>query len=149
MDTMSASIAKVDGHYQLPLPFTNNAVVFPNNRAMAEQSLGQLKRKFSKNPDFKNEYTSAMTKTFENGYAEKTPDNTEKKSITWYIPHHGVIHPQKKKLRVVFDCAARYQGVSLNQELIQGPDLTNSLVGVLQRFCQDHVALMADIRGHV
>ena len=51
------------------------------------------------------------------------------------------------KIRVVFDCSARYRGSSLNDILIQGPDLTNSLVGVLTRFRQEDIALMADIEG--
>ncbi|KAK3753087.1 hypothetical protein QZH41_001789 [Actinostola sp. cb2023] len=38
-------------------------------------------------------------------------------------------------------------GTSLNDQLFKGPDLTNSLVGVLVRFRQDHVALMADIEA--
>lgn len=52
---------------------------------------------------------------------------------------------KKHKLRVVFDCGASYQGTSLNAHLLQGPDLTNSLVGVLTRFGQKNIAFMADI----
>jgi len=37
--------------------------------------------------------------------------------------------------------------VSLNSKLLQGPDLTNSLVGVLLRFRQENVAIMADIEA--
>ena len=36
-------------------------------------------------------------------------------------------------------------GESLNEMLYKGPDLTNSLVGVLTRFRKDRVAVMADI----
>lgn len=62
------------------------------------------------------------------------------------MPHHGVFHPQKKdKIRVVFDAAALHDGVSLNSQLRQGPDLTNSLLGLLLRFRQDPVALVPDI----
>ena len=51
------------------------------------------------------------------------------------------------KLRVVFDCGAEYQGTSLNARLFQGPDLTNSLIGVLTRFRQKPTAFMADIEA--
>ena len=57
-------------------------------------------------------------------------------------------HPrQPGRKRVVFDCAASYVGASLNCILLQGPDLTNSLVGVLLRFNQEGVAVMGDIEA--
>ena len=31
-------------------------------------------------------------------------------------------------------------GASLNDHLYQGPDLANSLIGVLIRFCEDEIA---------
>ena len=67
---------------------------------------------------------------------------------TWYLPHHGVFHPQKQgKIRVVFDAASLHDGVSLNNQLHQGPDLINSLLGILLRFRQYPIALVADIEG--
>lgn len=66
----------------------------------------------------------------------------------WYIPHHGIYHHQKKdQLRIVMDCAAKYRGVSLNDILLQGPDLTNPRVDVMQRFRHGSNAFMADIRS--
>ena len=47
----------------------------------------------------------------------------------------------------MFDCSCRYKGTSLNEELLQGPNLTNSLVGVLTRFRLEAVAFMADIEA--
>ena len=46
---------------------------------------------------------------------------------------------------VVFDCSARFKGTSLNDHLLSGPDLKNTLVGVLLRFCQEQIAVMADV----
>ena len=46
---------------------------------------------------------------------------------------------------MVFDSAAETEGVSLNKLLLSGPDLTNSLLGVLLRFRQNPVAATADI----
>lgn len=63
-------------------------------------------------------------------------------------PHHGVYHPRKPaKIRVVFDCSAEFQGESLNRHLLQGPDLTNTLIGVLSRFRQEKTAFLCDIES--
>ena len=56
-------------------------------------------------------------------------------------------HPAKEKIRVIFDGSAEYNGVSLNKMLIQGPDLTNQLIGVFLRFWKEKVAFMADIEA--
>lgn len=56
-------------------------------------------------------------------------------------------HPKKKKIRVVFDCNATFQDVSLNGQLMQGPNLTNTLIGALMRFCEEPIAMMADIES--
>lgn len=63
------------------------------------------------------------------------------------IPHHGVYHPRKGKLRVVFDCGAKFKGTSLNEQLLQGPNLTSSLIGVFLRFRQEPVAFMSDVKS--
>ncbi len=60
---------------------------------------------------------------------------------------HGVYHPVKHKLRVFFDCRASYQGISLNHQLLQGPNLTTSLVGVITRFRQEGIAFMGDVEA--
>jgi len=41
----------------------------------------------------------------------------------------------------------RYLGVALNDKLLQGSDLMNSLVGVLLRFRQGKIAFTADINA--
>lgn len=83
------------------------------------------------------------------GYAEKVPaeDLACSSGKIWYIPRHGVYHPQKKKIRKVFDCAASFQGTSLNKQLLQGPDLTSLLIGVITRFWKEPIVLMADIEA--
>lgn len=88
-----------------------------------------------------------MTDTISKGYAEVVPEGqlTRMDRKVWYLPHHGVYHPKKGKLRVVFDCGASFCGKALNAELLKGPDLTNSLIDVLNRFRQETIGLMADI----
>ena len=66
----------------------------------------------------------------------------------WYLPHHPVTYPMKPgKVRIVFDYAAKYHGISLTQQLLQGPNFTNPLVRVLTRFRQETTATAADEEG--
>lgn len=61
-------------------------------------------------------------------------------------PSSWCLHPRKPgKLRVVFDCSARYKNTSLTEHLLTGRDLTNALTGVLCRFRQHPVAIMCDV----
>lgn len=47
---------------------------------------------------------------------------------------------------MVFDSSAKFQGVSLNDMLLTGPNMNNSLIGVLVRFREEAVAVTADIQ---
>ncbi len=105
--------------------------------------------KLAKNKEFHSVYQSFLSDLLSINYAvevQKEEIVSDKRKI-WHIPHHGVFHPQKRKLYLVCDCAASYPSTSLNRELLQGPDLTNTLIGVLTRFRHDHVALMSDIEA--
>ena len=139
-----------DGHYQMPLPLRNNTPKLPNNKSPALRRLFKLQSRFENDAKYRRDYTAFMQDIIERGYAEEVPheqrhvDNGKQ----WYIPHHGVYHPQKPdKIRVVFDCSATHMGESLNKHLLQGPDLTNSLVGVLCRFRQEPLAFMCDLEA--
>ena len=147
MNLMNERCSKDGDHYQLPLPFRKVNVGLPNNRWLAERRLEGLKRKLQKDGKFHSDYQNFMNNLFQKGYAREAVAN-EGETDVWYIPHHGVYHPHKpEKIRVVFDCSSECQGRSLNKELLSGPDLTNQIVGVLERFRENHVAFMADIES--
>ena len=134
-------------HYQLPLPFKNPGVCFPDNKGQVMKRLKHLERKFARTPFFFEHYKIFMEDMIKKGYA-RVSKQTPEKGKYWYIPHHGVHHPAKpNKIRVVFDCSAEHQGTSINNELVPGPDLTNQIIGVLLQFWQERVAFMADIKA--
>lgn len=148
MEIMASNVKKVNGHYQLPLPFKSDDVNLPDNRKQAEKRLHSVRRKMEKSTTYREEYVKTIETLLEKGYARKCNDETKtQQGNLWYLPHHGVYQPVKKKLRIVFDCSASYQGHSLNDHLLQGPDLTNQLVGVLLRFRMYNVPVMADIEA--
>ena len=94
---------------------------------MARKRLTSLKHRFQRNTEVNKKYTDQMRLTIEKGYAEEVPeDEIDADRRKWYIPHHGVFSERKPdKVRIVFDCAAQHYGVSLNQVLMQRPDLKN------------------------
>ena len=132
----------------MPLPFKLKQPCLPNNRVLALHRLKHLRKKLDSDIQYRKHYFDFMNDIIQKGHAEKVPDPDLGISdgSVWYIPHHGVYHPQKKdKIRVVFDCSAKFQGTALNDHWLQGPDLTNTLVGVLCRFRKESVAFMCDI----
>ncbi|XP_043220311.1 uncharacterized protein LOC122389655 [Amphibalanus amphitrite] len=139
-----------DGHYEIALPFCQANPELPNNLELAIRRLEGLKRKLMKDNRLREHYTATMTDMLSKGYIERAPelDSMTKGGKKWYLPHHGVYHPQKPhKVRIVFDAAASYKGTSLNDALLQGPDLTNSLIDVLLRFRWAPVCFTADIEA--
>ena len=107
------------------------------------------KRKFKNDEDLLPRYSEVIEDYVTDGCTEPIPESEiekEKKDKIWYLPHHGVVNPKKpKKLRIVFDCAAEYQGTFFNHRLMQGPTMANVLRGVLLRFRERKVAMVADI----
>ena len=150
LDVVEKSLQIKDGHYQAALPWRKDPPDLPNNKEMARRRLHSLKRRLMKDGKLFEKYTATVVDYITRGYAAKIPTDelTPVDRPVWYLPHHPVVHPNRpEKVRVVFDCAAEYKGTSLNQQLLQGPDLANPLVGVLIRFREEPVALAADIES--
>nr|XP_022312019.1 uncharacterized protein LOC111117241 [Crassostrea virginica] len=135
------------GRWSAPLPFRSNRQPMPNNYQYALQRARKLDLSLKQNVKKREHFCEFMKKIFDNGHAEKVPKTSHgEEKECWYLPIFGVYHPKKPdKIRVVFDSAAKYEGVCLNDTLLKGPDLTNNLVGVLLRFRSERIALTADI----
>ena len=98
---------------------------------MAEQRLQLLKKRLLKDGELLMKYRRTMQEYIVKGHAQRVQreDLDVRDRPVWYLPHHPVTNLLKPgKVRVVFDCGAKYHGTSLNQQLLQGPDLMNPLV---------------------
>ena len=116
--------------------------------------MGQLKsleRRLQKDEALKKRYQETIDTNVNAGYVRKVDQaelNETKDKLQWYLPHHPVINPNKpEKVRRVCNAAAKYQGVSLNDKLLPGPDLLQSLIGIIFRFREHQKALSADIEA--
>lgn len=132
--------------YEIDLPFKND-VCFPNNKVQAYNMFLNSINKFNKNKAYFDDYNKFMQSMIDNHFMELVPvdELIVEPGKCFFLVHHAVHHKRKHKLRVVFNCSLKYKNVSLNDYLLQGPDLTSNLFGVLMRFRQRPVALMADI----
>ncbi|XP_068738205.1 uncharacterized protein, partial [Montipora capricornis] len=145
---MEGSAKLSNGHYEIALPWKNDPPLLMNNKSQARQRLHPLKKRLHRDLALHKKYRDFMDDLINKGYARKVSKENLDNSNVWYLPHHAVFHPQKPdKVRIVFDCSAKFQGTSLNDQLLQGPDLTNTLVGVLTRFRQEQIAFMSDIEA--
>ena len=147
-EIMDQSATLVNGHYQIRLPFRQEIPNLPDSLSTAEKRLMWLKRKMQKDPVFHTKYSSVMEKYGTEGSSRQVPDDeVTKLNPIWYLPHHAVWHPRKpEEPRVVFDCASKSGGTSLNEQLLRGPENTSTLIGVIQRFRVDDIAVTADIK---
>ena len=108
-----------------------------------EQWLGNLavqglKKRFMKDENFFKDHSNFIEDLFQKGYVEKSPNASDGKKWSWHV------WAKPGKISLEFDCSAEYLGYALNKQLIQGPDLTNQIVGVLIRFREEQVALIGD-----
>ena len=146
IDFWDSETKMVNGHFEIPIPWRDRTEPLPNNYVVAKSRLDSLQRKLDKGNGY-DQYNSEIDKLLTKGYAEVVPDDEIfSNDRVWYIPHHGV-STVKKPLRVVFDCASKFKGKSLNDRCLQGPDLVNKLLSVLLRFRQHSIAIQADIEA--
>lgn len=99
-----------------------------NNRILTFKRL-QLVKKFLRDAKLFESYKRTIDDYTTKGYAQRVHKeelHADGKPL-WHLPHHAFFDPNKSgKLRVVFDCAARHKGTSLKDQLLGGPDLSNS-----------------------
>ncbi|XP_071941179.1 uncharacterized protein [Antedon mediterranea] len=132
----------------MPLPLRSPNVNIPDNKPLAVKRFNGLRKRFTKQPEFMRDYFGFMKDVLTDVVEEVPKDTKPVIGRINYVPHTGIYHPKKPgQIRVVFDCSAMYQGTSLNERLLPGPNQINSLLGILLRFRQENVAIMADIKG--
>ena len=150
MKFLDENTRKVDGRYEVPLIWRDDKVELPDNFAAAAQRLNFLEKKLNRNPELAERYRKTIDMDMEKGYIKRLTkeETTAPVMRKWYLPHHPVLNPKKpEKVRRVCDAAAKFQGSSLNSQLLSGPDLLNNLVGIFMRFREEKVALSGDIEA--
>ncbi|XP_070549667.1 uncharacterized protein [Ptychodera flava] len=143
----AGSLKQVGNRYEIGIPWRDERPELPDNRKAAENRLLSLERTLSKKPALATRYREVMQANIKKGYFE-TVDGTEGTGPGWYLPHFPVVREDKAttKVRIVYDSAARTEGVSLNDVMLPGPKLQLDVVDVLLRFRRRRIAIVGDIK---
>ncbi|XP_067024040.1 uncharacterized protein [Acropora muricata] len=148
IEILKSSVRHIGDRYEAGLLWKEKDVQLCDNRDVAEKRLKSTERSIKRDLALAERYSGIIKEYETEGYARKlTPaEAAMPSSKRWFLPHHPVLNPNKPgKVRMVMDAAAKKNGVSLNDNLLIGPDLLNSLTGVLMRFREQRVAIAADI----
>jgi hypothetical protein len=148
---INRSMTRLKCGYQIELPVKPNHPLIPNNRSQALSRFYGLERRLL-DPNMRSlakQYEQKINNLIASGTVVLVDRSEIDKpaGFIWHLPHFFVVNNNKpdKGIRVVFDCAARYNGISLNDILLRGPPSIPYLVGILLRARQHSVALSADI----
>nr|XP_054771658.1 uncharacterized protein LOC129279581 [Lytechinus pictus] len=148
-EIIRASSQKKGKQWEIGYPWQRDPNELPDNKSQAVKILESTEKRLSRNPEHAEAYNKQIHELEEMGFAKKlTAADIEKyEGPVHYISHHAIVRPEKKStpIRIVFNSSASYQGHRLNEYWMKGPDLLNSLVGVLLRFRENEVALCGDI----
>ena len=149
---MLKATTKFDGErYEVGLLWKNAKPHLPNNYSSAVSQLKSLERRLEKDENLKQRYKETIDVDVQKGFVrildEEELENT-KTDLQWYVPHLPVLNPNKPdKVRRVCNAASKFGGVSLNDNLMAGPDLLQSLIGIIFRFREKEIALTADVEA--
>ena len=94
------------------------------------------------------DYKKTIQAYVEKGYLRKFPLDEQLPNTVWYFPHVPVVRTDKTttKARIVFDCAAKCNGIYLNDMIYAGPKLQQDLFNVLVRFRRNPVGIACAIK---
>ena len=148
LQTVKSSKLYVDGKYQVAIPWKPNKDQLKNNYEMAYKRLLNTEKRLFKEKDIADSYVSTIEDYKQKGYIKRVQTEEVSNSSSWYLPHFPVIRKDKTttKVRIVFDAAAKFNGLSLNDTIYQGPKLQKDLCDILMRFRRNPVALVCDIQ---
>ena len=147
-DLIEKHTRQIGEKWETCLLWKTDEIELPESRTNAMKRLKGIENKMDRDAEFAAQYCKKMEDYIAKGYARIVqPAEQGTTNKTWFLPHFAVKNPNKPgKMRVVFDAAAKSNGLSLNDCLLKGPDLYNSLVGVLFKFRERAVGFGGDIR---
>lgn len=149
LQILEQTTVRKGNHFETGLLWRIDDPVFPDSLPMAKGRLKNLERRLSRDPELAAKVNEMVGQYVNKGYAHKATkeelQETDPRRV-WYLPLGVVVNPRKPgKIRLIWDAAAKVEGVSFNDLLLKGPDLLASLLAVILRFRERNIAVCGDI----
>ena len=145
------SLKKKGTRYQVAVPWREKEPQLTSNYEAALHRLVRLENALRRRgADLTASYHEILEDYVRKGYMTKLPAEQRSNSgeKEWFLPHFPVVREDRTstKVRIVYDAAAQFRGMSLNSQLLPGPSLYSDLIETLIGFRQHPVALVGDVR---
>ena len=146
MSTVKQSISYENQMYRVEIPWNCDNPDLQSGYKMALQRLQNKEMRLKRILEVSKAYSDCIQRYVEKGYGTKGPA-ADHLNTKWFLPHFPVLRPDKDttKTRIVFDAAAKVEGVSLNDKIYNGPSLMRDLFDVLLGFRRYPIAVVCDI----
>ena len=142
-EIVESNIKIVDDRYEIPVPLKTDVVErLPNNYHSALNRTLLIQKRALKNVKLREILLNTFQELLNENWLVPVYDSISEQDKCWYLPFFV---SRQDKPRVVFDGAATFKGVSLNDGVLPGVNLLNGLVEVLTRFRLGKYACMADL----
>ncbi|XP_049878082.1 uncharacterized protein LOC126375229 [Pectinophora gossypiella] len=134
------------GRFNVKLPLIDTPDCLGDTYKLANKRFMNLEKRFKRNPTLKSEYAKFINEYGDLNHLSLSTIN--KPETSYFLCHHAVLKEDSEstKLRVVFDGSAQSSsGYSLNDILMVGPNVQDSLFSILIRARQYKYLLTGDI----
>jgi len=138
-----------DGRFVVQLPFKPTPPVLGLSLHSAIRRFKSMEKRLKENHNHYEDYRKFMKEYEDLGHMVEVNPDSENPPHTYYIPHHFVLKQESTttKFRVVFDASAKTTtGSSLNDTMMIGPTLQDTLMNIVIRFRLHKIAFTADIQ---
>ena len=137
----------IEGRWIAKYPWIKDPYSLPDNKFVVEAMLKSTEERLLKNSEMAAVYQKQIEDMLERGVARKLQvEELYAKGPRYYVSHHEVLKEgSSTPCRIVFNSSFKYKGYSLNDYWAKGPDMLNSLIGILLRFRQFFYCICNDV----
>ena len=150
LELIERGLIRKPKHWEVQYPWIKDPNTLADNYHIAYGMLKSTEKRLMRDKKRAVVYQEQMEDMLNRGVASKLNHSElkEYQGPVQYISHHEVINSKSSStpVRIVFNSSAKFNGLSLNDYWVKGPDLMNNMLGIILRFREGQFALAGDIK---